>query len=228
MTDSGLKIDTKKYISLKDAVYNAVRDSILSGKYEPGQRIMENDIAAQLGVSRTPVREALRMLEKENLLQITPRRGAEVLAMSAKDVKNVLEIRSALEMFATEKASQKMDDSQINELIKRQNMFVEACRQNDCERAADCDEAFHDIIYNTTDNEKLIDVFNSLKAQLHAYRSAYLKVSGLMGISINHHYDIIEAIKNHNSDLAAQKAREHIRHQSEIMVELINGKRGNC
>ena len=97
MTETKFNINTNEYLPLRDVVFNPLRDAILTGKLVPGERLMENQLAEKLGVSRTPVREALRMLELENLVELVPRKGAQVLDMTEKDIVNILEIRSALE-----------------------------------------------------------------------------------------------------------------------------------
>ena len=95
--DYKFNVSVNEYLPLRAVVFNNLRDAILKGELAPGERLLENQLADKLGVSRTPVREALRMLEQENLVALIPRKGAQVLDLSANDIKNVLEIRSALE-----------------------------------------------------------------------------------------------------------------------------------
>lgn len=97
MADTRFNINSNEYLPLRDVVFNTLRDAILTGKLVPGERLMENQLAEKLGVSRTPVREALRMLELENLVELVPRKGAQVLDMSEKDIINILEVRGVLE-----------------------------------------------------------------------------------------------------------------------------------
>ena len=97
-------VNANEYLPLREVVFNNLRDAILKGQLKPGERLLENHLADKLGVSRTPVREALRMLEQENLVELIPRRGAQVLDISAEDIKNVLEIRSALEVVSVRHA----------------------------------------------------------------------------------------------------------------------------
>ena len=108
MVDYKFNISSNEYLPLRDVVFNTLRDAILTGKLEPGERLMENQLAEKLGVSRTPIREALRMLKLENLVELTPRKGAQVLDMSEKDIIDVLGIREVLEGLATQLACQKM------------------------------------------------------------------------------------------------------------------------
>ena len=121
MTETKFNINTNEYLPLRDVVFNTLRDAILTGKLVPGERLMENQLAEKLGVSRTPVREALRMLELENLVELVPRKGAQVLDMTEKDIVNILEIRSALEGLATSLACKKMTKECLQQLKNMKN-----------------------------------------------------------------------------------------------------------
>ena len=101
MADYKVKITENEYLPLRDVVFNTIKDGILTGRLKPGERLLENQLAEELGVSRTPIREALRMLEIENLVDLIPRKGAQVRKMSEKDIKDVLEIRKVLEELAS-------------------------------------------------------------------------------------------------------------------------------
>ena len=116
MADTRFNINSNEYLPLRDVVFNTLRDAILTGKLVPGERLMENQLAEKLGVSRTPVREALRMLELENLVELVPRKGAQVLDMSEKDIINILEVRGVLEGLATGLACKKMSAEGLAEL----------------------------------------------------------------------------------------------------------------
>lgn len=177
MSDYNFKINTDSYLPLRDVVYNTIRDAILSGKLAPGERLMENQLAEKLGVSRTPIREALRMLGQENLVGLVPRKGAQVLDMSEKDIKDILEIRSSLETLAVGLACSRMTDEELAELKKIQEEFVQASNSGDFEKMATIDERFHDRIFRSIRNDKLLYVVNNLKMQLFRYRLVYLKLA---------------------------------------------------
>ena len=151
MADTKFNINTNEYLPLRDVVFNTLRDAILTGKLVPGERLMENQLADKLGVSRTPVREALRMLELENLVELVPRKGAQVLDMSEKDVINILEVRSALEGLATSLACKKMAKEDLQQLKEMEAEFEHAVAENDVEKFVDIDEDFHDLIFTATE-----------------------------------------------------------------------------
>ena len=162
MVDYKFNISSNEYLPLRDVVFNTLRDAILTGKLEPGERLMENQLAEKLGVSRTPIREALRMLELENLVELTPRKGAQVLDMSEKDVVNVLEIREVLEGLATQLACKKMTNELLQELKQAEQEMEQSVQQENIEKMVNADERFHDVIFLSTENEKLIQIFNNL------------------------------------------------------------------
>ncbi len=176
MIDYKFSINSNEYLPLRDVVFNTLRDAILTGKLQPGERLMENQLAEKLGVSRTPIREALRMLKLENLVELTPRKGAQVLDMSEKDIVNVLEIREVLEGLAAQLACKKMTSETLEELKKTELEFEQFAKENDLEKVVSIDEHFHDIIFASTENERLIQIFNNLKIQLYRYRMAHVKL----------------------------------------------------
>ena len=206
-------------------VFNTLRDAILTGKLVPGERLMENQLAEKLGVSRTPVREALRMLELENLVELVPRKGAQVLDMSEKDIVNILEVRSALEGLATSVACKKMSKEDLQQLKNMEVDFEKAVAENDVEHFVDIDEDFHDLIFAATENDKLINIFRNLRIQLYRYRMAQAKNNETsMSTIVAHHRSIIRAIENHDAEEGASIAQGHIKYQTESILRFVRNK----
>ncbi|MBQ5708940.1 MAG: GntR family transcriptional regulator, partial [Anaerotignum sp.] len=202
-----------------------LRDAILTGKLVPGERLMENQLAEKLGVSRTPVREALRMLELENLVELVPRKGAQVLDMSEKDITNILEVRSALEGLATSLACKKMTKEDLQQLKSMEADFEKAVADNDVEHFVDIDEDFHDLIFAATENDKLISIFRNLRIQLYRYRMAQAKNNETsMSTIVAHHRSIIRAIENHDAEEGASIAQGHIKYQTESILRFVRSK----
>ena len=225
MTDTKFNINTNEYLPLRDVVFNTLRDAILTGKLVPGERLMENQLAEKLGVSRTPVREALRMLELENLVELVPRKGAQVLDMSEKDIVNILEVRSALEGLATSVACKKMSKEDLQQLKNMEVDFEKAVADNDVEHFVDIDEDFHDLIFAATENDKLINIFRNLRIQLYRYRMAQAKNNETsMSTIVAHHRSIIRAIENHDSEEGASIAQGHIKYQTESILRFVRNK----
>ena len=222
MADTKFNINTNEYLPLRDVVFNTLRDAILTGKLVPGERLMENQLAEKLGVSRTPVREALRMLELENLVELVPRKGAQVLDMSEKDIINILEVRSALEGLATSVACKKMTKEDLQQLKNMEVDFEKAVADNDVEHFVDIDEDFHDLIFAATENDKLINIFRNLRIQLYRYRMAQAKNNETsMSTIVAHHRSIIRAIENHDAEEGAAIAQGHIKYQTESILRFV-------
>lgn len=225
MADTKFNINTNEYLPLRDVVFNTLRDAILTGKLVPGERLMENQLAEKLGVSRTPVREALRMLELENLVELVPRKGAQVLDMSEKDIVNILEVRSALEGLATSLACKKMTKEDLQQLKNMEVDFEKAVADNDVEHFVDIDEDFHDLIFAATENDKLIHIFQNLRIQLYRYRMAQAKNNETsMSTIVAHHRSIIRAIENHDAEEGASIAQGHIKYQTESILRFVRNK----
>ena len=225
MTDTKFNINTNEYLPLRDVVFNTLRDAILTGKLVPGERLMENQLAEKLGVSRTPVREALRMLELENLVELVPRKGAQVLDMSEKDIVNILEVRSALEGLATALACKKMTPEDLQQLKDLEADFEKAVTENEVERFVDIDEDFHDMIFAATENDKLINIFRNLRIQLYRYRMAQAKNNETsMSTIVAHHRSIIRAIENHDGEEGASIAQGHIKYQTDSILRFVRSK----
>ncbi|MDD3569549.1 MAG: GntR family transcriptional regulator [Lachnospiraceae bacterium] len=217
--DYKFNVNVNEYLPLREVVFNNLRDAILNGELKPGERLLENQLADKLGISRTPVREALRMLEQENLVALFPRKGAQVLDLSATDIKNVLEIRSALEAVAMRHACQSMDVENLNE-IKRLNVeFERAFEEKEYEKVATTDEKIHDIIFAAAHNDRLVQIISNMRAQVYRYRMAYLKVYETKTAVINHHRGIIRSIENHLEEEGIKVMSEHIDHQIQVILK---------
>ena len=203
--------------SLRGRVFEKLREDILSGVYKDCDELREITIGEEMGVSRTPVREALRQLELEGLVLMIPRKGAEVAKISEKSLRDVLEVRRSLEELAIELACQRMTDEEIEQLGERQNDFKNAINKGNAMNIAETDEAFHDVIYLGTGNDKLVQILNNLREQMYRYRLEYIKDEDKRQILIVEHEHILAAIKAHNIAEAKNAAREHIDNQ-EITV----------
>jgi len=215
MKDISLNID--EYLPLRDVVFNTLRNAILTGELEPGERLMEIKLADKLGVSRTPIREAIRKLELEGLVVMNPRKSAEVAKITKEDLKDVLEVRKVLESLAMELACEKISAEEICQLKENLEMFRQAIKKNDLTEIALTDVAFHDIIYKATGNIRLIQILNNLREQMYRYRLEYIKDKDMRNILIEEHIAIIDALYTKNKEKAIKTILSHI-HKQEITV----------
>lgn len=221
MADYKVKLAANEYLPLRDVVFNTLKDGILTGRLKPGERLLENQLADELGVSRTPIREALRMLELENLVDLIPRRGALVKNMSEKDIKNVLEIRKVLEELAAGLATENITSREIAELKEAHRDFVEAFDRGDTPEVLAADIKFHEIIFNATGNEKLVQIISNISIQIYRYRIAYLKLLKNISVPSEQHIALIGAFENRDAKKAKEIIREHIADQAMEILKSI-------
>ena len=222
--DYNLKVTMNEYLPLRDVVFNTLRQAILKGELEPGERLMEIQLAERLGVSRTPIREAIRKLELEGLVLMIPRKGAEVAKISARSLRDVLEVRRALEELAIELACQRMSEEEIDNLQKAQDDFKNAIAEGDAMKIAETDEHYHDVIYEGTQNAKLIQMLNNLREQMYRYRLEYIKDEDKRKILILDHECVLKAVRSRKVAEAKEAMREHIDNQEITVAKNITEK----
>lgn len=220
-----LEIRMDEYLPLRDVVFNTLRQAILKGELKPGERLMEIQLANKLGVSRTPVREAIRKLELEGLVLMIPRKGAEVAEITRQDMEDVLEVRTALEELAVKDACDHITDAQLSELKKASNEFKKALLESkDLVTCADADMHFHDVILSATNNRRLIQMLNNLSEQMYRYRMEYLKDERTHKTLIEEHDAIRRALKKHDKVKAGAAIRVHIDNQKRSILESLTEK----
>lgn len=222
-TDFQLNMD--EYLPLRDVVFNTLRQAILRGELKPGERLMEIQLANKLGVSRTPIREAIRKLELEGLVLMIPRRGAEVAEITEKSLRDVLEVRGALEELAVKLACQKITDAEIAELRLAEKEFEQALKSGDVTIYAEADVKFHDVIYRATDNQRLIQLLFNLREQMYRYRVEYLKREEVHENLLVEHKRIIETIATRDMDAAVDAVCQHIDNQVSAVIDTIRMKK---
>lgn len=220
MEDS-LKVNINEYLPLRDVVFNTLRQAILKGELKPGERLMEIQLAQRLGVSRTPIREAIRKLELEGLVVMIPRKGAEVASITEKSLRDVLEIRRALEELAFQIACDRVTSEQIEDLEIALEGFKEAVSTKKLTSIAEADVAFHDIIYLATCNDKLIQILNNLREQMYRYRLEYIKDINKHQNLIHEHEEIIDCLRNNDKSNGTVTIRQHINNQEFSVINLI-------
>ena len=220
MTDD-LTLNMNAYLPLRDVVFNTLREAILKGDLKPGERLMELQLASKLGVSRTPIREAIRMLEQEGLAVTTPRKGAEVAKMTLKDMEDVLEIRDALDELAVRIACQKISDEQLKQLEDMKELFEKSTQTGNVKKIAEADVTFHDVIYEATGNPKLVTLLNNLREQVYRYRVEYIKDPNNYPTLIAEHEAILESLKNRDVKNAVEAMHVHVANQAEAVKTVI-------
>lgn len=214
-----------EYLPLRDVVFNTLRHAILKGELEPGERLMEIALAQKLGVSRTPIREAIRKLELEGLVVMVPRKGAEVADITEKDLRDVLEVRTALEELSIELAMKNMSDDDYEQLIKANEAFAKDSEGDDLIKIAESDVAFHEIIYMATGNKRLIQIINNLREQMYRYRLEYIKDKSSHARLVEEHDRIIDAMRKNDTTAAKAAIKLHVENQEENILKSIKVKK---
>ena len=225
--ESNFTVNMNEYLPLRDVVFNTLRQAILRGELKPGERLMEVQLANKLGVSRTPIREAIRKLELEGRVLMIPRKGAEVADITEKSLMDVLEVRKALEELAVQLCCDKITGKEIEELHRAADDFRRILKtSDDVTEIAEADVRFHDIIYLATGNQKLIQILNNLREQMYRYRVECIKRKESHPILIAEHEEIIRRIENKEKKEAADIVCRHIDNQAEVVTGVIRTKQG--
>ncbi len=219
--DEQLQIDMDEFLPLRDVVFNTLRRAILTGQLKPGERLMEVHLANKLGVSRTPIREAIRKLELEGLVIMIPRRGAEVARITEKSLKDVLEVRRALDALSVELACDRITEEDMKRLLQACQDFEKAAKGKDASVIAKADVALHDIIVEATGNQRLAQLVNNLSEQMYRYRFVYIKEESKHDMLVAEHREIYESIASRDKERAARAAKLHIDNQEKSIIRQI-------
>ncbi len=222
---TNFELNMNDFLPLRDVVFNTLRQAILRGELQPGERLLEIHLANKLGVSRTPIREAIRKLELEGLVLMIPRKGAVVAEITEKSLRDVLEVRRALEELAVKLACEKIQDEEIEELKVAAKEFEKALGTGDVTVYAEADVKFHDIIYRTTDNQRLIQLLYNLREQMYRYRVEYLKREEVHETLLAEHQHIIEMIEKRDEKRAVEAVCAHIDNQVITVADTIRTKK---
>lgn len=216
-----LNMNINEFLPLRDVVFNTLRQAILKGDLLPGERLMEIQLANKLGVSRTPIREAIRKLELEGLVIMIPRKGAIVAEITEKDLKDVLEVRTSLEVLAIELACARITEEGLRKLEEALNDFERALNGKDITLIAERDVAFHDVIFNATNNERLVQTLNNLREQIYRYRLEFLKDFSHHERLKAEHREIFETVKERDKERASKVIALHINNQEIHVIKKI-------
>lgn len=210
-----------EFMPLRDMVYKSLRKDILTGRINPGEHLLELELSSRLGVSRTPVREALRMLELEGLVIMLPRRGARVSKITEKSMQDVLEIRESLDALCVELACDRITAQEKEELRKACEAFEKAVATNDSRKIAEADVRFHDTLIKAAKNDRLVDIEDNLSQSMYRFRFEYINVGNGHENLVIEHRRIYESVINGDKVSAAEAARIHIENQRASILSRI-------
>lgn len=211
--------------SLVDNAYAALKSAIRDNIFPPGYRSAENDVAAQLGMSRTPVHEAMIRLQEEGLVEVLPRRGILVRAISADDIREIYQLTIALESMAAEVLASRPSSPDLKRILLQleaeTKSMESALKKNDLDKWARADDRFHEILTGKCGNGRLSRMASTVRDQTHRTRLLTLRLRPIPIKSAPEHRAIIEAIRKGNPSAAARSAGAHRRRASAEMLPLL-------
>jgi DNA-binding GntR family transcriptional regulator len=217
---SGMRVAQRK--SFREEVYESLKNSILRGKLKGGQRLIEEQLASQIGISRTPVREAFHKLERDELVTRLPKGGFAVREFTRGDVEEIFGIRSALESYAVFLATLHISPERIFTLEKKIEETEKAMKSKDNDKVVQLHTEFHDLLYQSCKSKKLIEMINNFRDYFYRYRPALLRTEKTIRESNQDHRDMLEAMKRKNARSAERLVRNHLIKGKEIIIKEIN------
>ena len=214
-----IKLDS--YKPLRELVCEHIRQAIVDGTFSPGERLMEIQLAEDMGVSRTPVREAIRKLELEGFVVMIPRRGTYVANISIKDINDVYEIRTSLDVLAAGLAAERIEPEELQEM---QRLLVEIGKAIEAGKLQDIialDTEFHDVLYKASRNERLRNIISNLREQITGIRGISMKYPGRLLDTMEEHRVLVECIAARDSEKAQAAARIHLENAEHTMLQYL-------
>lgn len=212
-----IKLDS--YKPLRELVCETIRQAIIDGTFSPGERLMEIQMADEMGVSRTPVREAIRKLELEGFVVMIPRRGTYVADISIRDITEIYEIRTSLDVLAAGLAAERITDDELETLNRLLVEIGQHIADNNMEKIVEVDTAFHDILYQASRNERLCSIINNLREQLTGIRGRSMSYPGRLVETMDEHRSLVDCIAARNVEAAQNAARVHIENAEHTLMK---------
>ena len=206
------------YQPLREVVCETLREAIRSGVLKPGERLMEIQLADELGVSRTPVREAMRKLELEGYVIMLPRRGTYVANISIRDINEVFEIRTTLDALASGLAAERITEEELEQLERLLVSIGENIETRNMKKVVEEDMEFHDILYKASRNQRLVGIISNLREQMTRFRSMSMSYPGRLKKTLEEHSRLVEAIAQRDVELAQKLAVEHMENSEQTLL----------
>lgn len=197
-------------LSLKDKAYEAIKEAILSLRLEPGAPLVEADLAQQLGISKTPVREALQELEREGFVSRILFKGTYVTEVTMKDLAEVFQLRAVLEGLATRLATPLFSLQELDQIAQNLTASEAALDKGDRARCSELGKCLHDAIINKADNQRLVLIIRNLDDHVQRFRALSDQIAGRLHKSVQEHRRILAALRQRDPALAEQAMRQHL------------------
>ncbi|ETI70494.1 GntR family transcriptional regulator [Neobacillus vireti] len=213
----------KKSNPLYEQIYDNIKESIINGEFKSGERIVDGWIAENLGVSRSPVREAFRKLEQDGLI-VNQDGTTYVYKPNVDDVIELFEVRAGLEGMAVFLATKSITDQQIDELSQSILLVEKAIKENRMAEVIKLNTFFHEFIVKSSGNKRLLEMMGKINNLILLYRNNFFAKFYGNDVFINDHYEVVEAMKIRNPELASEKMREHILNDLDQLIEKLSAQ----
>jgi DNA-binding GntR family transcriptional regulator len=197
--------------SLCGRIFEKLQHDILDGVFSPGENLIETKLSKDLGVSRTPVREAIKQLELEGLVRFIPNKGAIVIGVDKKDIDDIYTIRMMIEGLAARWAAENITEDEVNKLRESVDLEEFYTLKNDVDRILELDSRFHKIMFKACKSKPLLYMLNNFHQYIQKARNEAFKVPGRAQEVLMEHRAILDAIINRDSDKAEKLTYEHVK-----------------
>jgi DNA-binding GntR family transcriptional regulator len=216
-----MTLHKKDYIPFREQAYDKIKGMILKGRFSPGERITELQLCDYLGISRTPVRESIRRLAAEGLVEVNPKDGTRITELKKNDIDEIYEIRAALESLAAEKAVSRMTEKELGMLEKLLHESKKAYSKNEFLRMAQINTKFHNLISKGSKNKRLFKLIDTLCTNVTAHRALILETAGGAKESITEHEAILNALMRRDRTAVSEAVFNHVLRAKDILMEKI-------
>ena len=212
-------------ISIADQIFDQLERDILTGKYKRGELLSEQRLAEDLGVSRTPVREAVRRLEQEDMLEDSGR-GLLVVGIAKEDMPDMYEIRMRIEGLAAQRAAERITDDELSEMgdiLDMQGFFIEKQSKTDSDNSdkiKDLDSQFHELLYRCSGSKPLCDILIPMHRKMTKFRKASVRKKSRASASLQEHVAIFEALKAHDGEQASALMMQHLMNARDSIMSI--------
>lgn len=197
--------------SLRNKVFKYIKSQIINGGYGPGETLLESKLADELGVSRTPIREAIRLLEMEGLVETTTKKGTNVLGISQQDVEDIYTIRQLVEGLAARWAAERLTPAELKELHKTYELMEFYAQRHEVEEIAELDNKFHQMIYEAAGSKILYLTLRNLHQYVQIARRKSLGMENRLPLTLAEHHAIILAFEAKDANAAEKAMTDHVR-----------------
>jgi len=211
--------------SLGQHVFDNLKQAIIRGNIAPGEWLVESHIAQMLGISRTPVREAIHKLERERLIERQPRGGFTVLGLNRDDIEETFGIRSVLEGYAARLATKKHKSKELKALEEKIEQFQECLKKKQMKALPQINTEFHELLYALSKSPRLIHIINGLRDQIFRFRRIILKDNKFANISNDDHKQMLEFMRKRDAEGVENLVRDHILRGRDVVLKELGRKR---